>query len=430
MLILRIAACALVVLFGTSKLLARDFHLTIHGAGARDGASWEHALGRDSLSFVFNEQMQPGDRLLVGGGTYPAMALVLSRGGEAGRAKEIIGADLGEGLPLFSGEWSVAHPAKGETAFRIEPGVSHITLQGVRIRGYAFGVHAPAAPGGAERTHLRFEDVKMEQLRHGFYLADCDDMQFRACVVRRYSKHGFRFEQGCDRVTLRDCVADCSEGDPQWERATEMFPFGYFLNDGRSPNTAFVFEDCVARNHLMPLQRTKYKNGDGFVVEKSASDVQFFRCRAIRNQDGGFDLKTKDVRLTDCVAVGNSRGFRIWFTGTLDNCFAGWGTVGLWTNGGPVRASRCTFHELSVAAVATDDGASQQVFLTDCLITGAGAVQHNTARGSVNLQGTVVTNPAEAHYPKPEQGWDGSGNAMDSEAHRDKGYRSWLRPKN
>lgn len=414
----------LVFLSSFSALSARDFHLTPEGAGARDGSAWEHALGSDRFSAVFNEEMKPGDRLLLGSGTYPAMAVVLSQGGEAGRAKEIAGVDLGKGLPLFSGDWSLAQPSKGATACRIEPGVSHVTLRGIRIRGYAFGVHAPAATDKAGRSHLRFEDVTMEQFRHGFYLSDCDDVQLTACVLRRYSKHAFRFEQGCDRVTLRDCVADCSEGDPEWERGTELFPFGYFLNDGRSPNTAFVFEGCVARNHLMPLQTTKYKNGDGFVVEETATGVQLSRCRAIRNQDAGFDLKVRDARLTDCVAIGNSRGFRIWFTGTLENCFAGWGTIGLWNNGGPVRASRCTFHELADAAVATDDDASREVLLADCLITGAGASHHNTARGSVILQGTVETSPAEARYPNATKDWDGSGPAMDSETYPGKGYRS------
>lgn len=371
--------------------------------------------------------MRPGDRLLLGSGTYTAKALVLSKGGEAGRAKEIVGVDLGEGLPLFSGNWSIGLSAQGETAFRIEPGVSHVTLRGIRIRGYAFGVHAPKSPDGTSRSHLQFEDVKMEQLRHGFYLADCDDMQFRNCVLLRYSKHGFRFEQGCDRVTLQHCVADCSEGDPEWEKLTELFPFGYFLNDGRTPNTAFVFQDCVARNNLMPLQTTKYENGDGFVVEESASAVQLLRCRSIRNQDAGFDLKTKDVRLTDCVAIGNSRGFRVWFTGTLDNCFAGWGTSGLWNNGGPIRANRCTFHEMADAAVVTDDDATQEVLLVDCLVTGVGAAHLSTARGLVTLKGTVVTSPTEAQYRKPDKGWEGSDDAMDSLGYGDKGYRSSLR---
>ncbi len=421
---LRAAVCAVVLVLGVPVLGARDFHMTVEGAGSRDGRGWENALAGDRLQTVFDETIQPGDRLLLGGGTYPSMAWVISSGGAAGRPKELLGVDRGAGLPLFAGNWSVENPSRGATAIRIAPGVSHISLQGIRLRGYVYGVHAPASPE-AGRSNLRFGDVGMEQLRHGFYLADCDDVQFRACLLKRYTKHGFRFEQGCDRVTLQQCVADCSEGDTAWETRTELFPFGYLVNGGGSPNTEFFFEDCVARNHLMPLQTTKYPNGDGFVVEANAAGVQFVRCRALRNQDGGFDLKVPEVRLTDCVAAGNFRGFRIWSTGTLENCLAGWGTVGLWNNGGPVTATRCTFHELKDAAVLTDDKASQEVTLTNCLISAAAKAHRKTAQGNVVLRETVTSPGAgDAGYPRAEAAWDGLGNAMDSTAHPGKGYRS------
>lgn len=416
--------CAWVLLSGVPGACGRDFFLTPEGAGARDGTGWENAVGAERMREVFNETMQAGDRLLLGGGTYSAAALVISRGGEAGRPREIAGVDRGGGLPVFLGDWSEERPAKGATAIRIAPGVSHVTVRGIRIRAYAFGVHAPADAGGAARSHLRFEDVAMERIRHGFFLADCDDVLLRNCGLRRYTKHGFRFERGCDRVRLERCAADCSEGDPAWETRTELFPFGFLLNDGGAPNTAFVFEDCVASNHLMPLQKTRYKNGDGFVVEANSTDVAFLRCRAIRNQDGGFDLKVREVRLTGCVAAGNSRGFRIWNTGTLDNCLAGWGAVGLWNNGGPVRASRCTFHELKDAAVLTDDAAVSEVTLADCVVTGA-AVHRNTGRGTVVMPGTIIaTRAGDAGYPKPDARWDGRGDAMDAAKYPGTGYRS------
>jgi hypothetical protein len=425
MFILRVVACAWGFLLGTSGLAAREYFVTVHGSGSRDGANWENAAGADRLTALFNETMQPGDRLLMGGGTYRALTLVLSRGGEAGRVKEWVGVDRGEGLPVFDGDWSVERPAHGATAIQIAPGVSHVTLRRIRIRGYVHGIRAPAVPSGSARSHLRFEDVGMEQMRHGFHLADCDDLQFRACVLKRYTKHGFRFEQGCNRVRLEQCVADCTDGDSAWETRTELFPFGYLVNDGGRPNTGFVFKDCVARHHVMPLQTNRYRNGDGFVVEGNASDVEFVRCRSIRNQDAGFDIKVRDVRLQDCVAVGNSRGFRIWHTGTLDNCFAGWGTVALWNNGGPVQARRCTFHALSDAAVMTDDAAAREVTLVDCRISATATSHRNTARGVVVLRGTVLdAHSGDGNDRALAQEWDGLGDAMDSKSDPGKGYSS------
>jgi len=284
-----------------------------------DGGSWEHALDQEALGRVVNEMMKPGDRLLLGGGTYNDAVLVIFKGGSPGLPKSIVGVDRGEGLPVFSGRWSYESRTQGATALRIESGVAHVIIEGLRIKGYVTGVQAAAVKGGAPRSHLVFSDVDIEQMRHGFYLAGCDDLQIKGCELKRYSKHAFRFDQGCDRVTIQQCAADCSEDDAGWEKMTELFPFGFLVNDGGAPNTAFLFEDCLSSNNLMPLQTTSYKNGDGFVVEENASDVAFVRCRALRNQDGGFDLKVRDVHLTGGVAIGNSRGYRVWNTGTQES---------------------------------------------------------------------------------------------------------------
>ncbi|MBM3335817.1 right-handed parallel beta-helix repeat-containing protein, partial [Candidatus Sumerlaeota bacterium] len=213
------------------------------------------------------------------------------------------------------------------------------------------------------------------------------------------------------------------------ETKTELLPFGFILNDGGAPNTQVTFEDCVARNNMKPNQTKKYKNGDGFVVEGNSREVLFRRCLALRNQDGGFDLKVPDVRLTDCVAVGNKRGFRVWTTGALTNCLAAGGETGLWCNGGPLTAVRCTFHAAQGFAVTGDDRATEPITVLDSIISAApdATVFHPTGR-KVILSGTIVSGPKQAGkapaYPRPDPNWDGRGEAMDSAAYPDKGYRS------
>jgi hypothetical protein len=406
---------------------ATEWHLTPAGSGKKDGTSWEHALDQSSLSRSVNELMKAGDRLLLGGGNYQDVALVISSGGSEGKAKTISGVDRGGGLPVFSSTWSIERPDKGPTAVRIEPGVSHVVIEKMRIKGYCFCIRAPQEKDAAPRSHLTFDDVDMEQFRHGFYLADCDDLRFTGCDLKRYSKHAFRFDQGCDRVALRQCTADCSEGDVEWENKTEVFPFGFNINDAGAPNTAFVFEDCVARNNLKHNQTPRYKNGDGFVVEGNTTGVIFLRCRSLRNQDGGFDLKVRDVRLTDCIAIGNKRDFRIWTTGTLTNCLGSGGESVLWCNGGPITATRCTFHAARGAAVMTDDKATEPITLNDCIIAvPPDAPKSRATAGKVILNATVVTVPGNPEkdpaFLRPDPLWDGLGDAMNSRTYPNKGY--------
>jgi hypothetical protein len=359
---------------------------------------------------------------LLGSGDYPDIELVVSVGGKQGAAKEIVGVDRGKVFPRFVSNWSIEQPSRGKTAVRIAAGVSHATLRHLRIHGYTQGVQAGPSPE-SDRTMLRFEDVDVDHARHPFYLSDCDDLEITDCDVVRYSKHGFRFEQGCDRVLVRRCVADCSQGDAEWENETELLPFGFTVNNGGAPNTAIRFEDSTAANNLMPLQKNKYKNGDGFVVEASARDVSFYGCRALRNQDGGYDLKPAGVRLTDCVAIGNGRNFRIWTTGTLTNSFSGWAKTGVWSNGGPLLVERCTFHELSGSAVATDNGANEPVTLKDCLISATPTTHKKTSRGKVDLVNTIEAGDRDPEYVRPDAGWNGRGDAMNSRAFPEKGYR-------
>jgi hypothetical protein len=431
--VLKLAVVVIALGTAAAPLVASDLYLTAAGSGRRDGADWENALPAAALTEAVNRRLQPGGRLLVGGGDFADMELVLDVGGKAGAAKEIVGVDRGEGFPRFRSSWSVDEPTRGKTAVRIGPAASHVTLRHVRISGYVNGVQAGPTAAGPNRTALTFDDVDVDHARHPFYLSDCDDLVLTDCDAVRYSKHGFRFEQGCDRVLVRRCRADCSEKDADWENKTELLPFGFIVNDGGAPNTELRFEDCLAANNLMPLQKNKYKNGDGFVVEANARGVSFVGCRALRNQDGGYDLKPDGMKLENCVAIGNGRNFRIWTTGTLTNCFTGWAKAGVWSNGGPLAIERCTFHELSGAAVNTDDRAKEPVTLKDCLIARTPVTHKKTSHGKVNLEGTIEAGDRDPEYVRPEMAgpesaWDGRGDAMNSRAFAEKGYRGKATP--
>ncbi|MDA3925905.1 MAG: right-handed parallel beta-helix repeat-containing protein [Kiritimatiellae bacterium] len=340
-----------------------------------------------------------------------------------------MGVDDGEGLPLLKGAWSVDTPDKGATAISIDAGVSHLEISGLRMDGYVFGIQARVTKGKALRVELALKNISINNCRYGFYLSDCHNLQIEDCILKHYTKHGFRLDAGCSNVQILRCVADCTGDDAEWETKTELFPFGYILNNKGDGCTDVCFEDCLAVNNLMPLQTTHYKNGDGFVVEGNAYDVTFLRCRAINNQDGGFDLKVPDVKLKDCVALRNTRNFRIWNTGTLDNYIATGGKTGIWNNGGPVDVNHSTFCNLTGAAVETDDRASFPLTLTACLISGAEKTTHHSSKGTaVFKECIVVEKGGDAKAPayiKPDPKWDGLGDAMNSRTYPDKGFKGW-----
>lgn len=64
----------------------------------------------------------------------------------------------------------------------------------------------------------------------------------------------------------------------------------------------------------------KYWNGDGFSDEGGNSAIRYLNCKASGCSDGGFDLKSRGVRLEGCEARANKRNFRLWGDGALSGC--------------------------------------------------------------------------------------------------------------
>lgn len=415
----------LLLLGGNEPLPARDWHVLPEGSGNGTGTSWEDALDATAARTKLREgDLEAGDRILLGSGVYRDATWEIAVSGTEAQPTRIEGRDTGGGLPVISGTWDESSPEKGLTALTIAPGVHDVVVRSLRISDCAMGVVAAPVKGGKARERLVFDDLDMRRIRHGFYLSDCRGLVVERCDLARYTKHGFRLEDGCEDVVFRHCTADCSEGDEAWERLTESLPFGFLANGTRTPNLRILFEDCTSRNNLMPLQKSSYKNGDGFVIEEGTREVRFVRCRAIRNQDGGYDLKTTDVRLEGCVAIGNSRNYRIWNAGTLVSCYSGFAPTGLWSDEGPVEVRLSTFHALDRAA-EVDDDAGAVITLRDCLLSEVGAVFPEDAGGRLEMDDSNDSGDP-VRLKAPDDAWQGDSDAMDSTSHPDKGWK-WNR---
>jgi hypothetical protein len=64
-----------------------------------------------------------------------------------------------------------------------------------------------------------------------------------------------------------------------------------------------------------------YWNGDGFSDEPGNHHIVYEECAARGSTDGGFDCKSRNVLLRECIAEDNKRNFRIWSErATLSGC--------------------------------------------------------------------------------------------------------------
>ena len=74
----------------------------------------------------------------------------------------------------------------------------------------------------------------------------------------------------------------------------------------------FRIERCSMRGFQWKRRDRQYWNGDGFSTERGNARFLFRQCAAWDNSDGGFDLKSTETMLDDCISGRNARNFRLW----------------------------------------------------------------------------------------------------------------------
>jgi hypothetical protein len=431
---------ATLALFVTTSL-ARDYYVLPSGAGSKNGSSWANAYAWSDSSFnsgnILNTVMKPGDRLLMGSGTYGSgKTIFLTSSGTSSARKTVEGVDRGGGLPIIDGgSWSRTNPSSGSwTAISIQPsGPDYWTIKNLILQDVQHGIYADSNMT-TQAVGLQFVDITIRNVRYGAYVRSIDSGLFRRVEVRKYTKHGFRLEGECDNVTIEDCVGDMSDGDTTWYDHSENFPYGYILENVDGPNTNISFFDCAARNHRKNGQPSSgYWNGDGFVVEGSNTGISFDKCRAYNNEDGGFDLKP-DVYLKNCVAVSNKRNFRLWSsTPVLDNCVASFttkrggsgGRNGFWIDNAAATLNYCTGHDTDGVLISEEGSGSVTVNFSVLTFTGS----NGTIRTGSGVENSTHryrpgfgTNP---NYLSPSSTWGGVGTNMNSQTYgTTRGYSS------
>ena len=422
-------------------------YVTPGGAGAKTGLNWENAYPKSSIVSAWNE-VGAGGIVYIGSGSYSMTSqLTLAGGGEAGAPRKIIGVDRGSGLPVFTGNWSKSSPSKGINFLILGADTNHCWIENLVLNNFRTGLGFSSAAGA--RSDFTIRNVDMNGVREGVLFAVnsvVTQVSIEDCDLIGFTKHGVRFQGGASQVTLRRCVADA--GGQTY--ATEPFQMGFHVNappDGTTLSNNdhdISFEDCTARNSYWNTG-TKYWQGDGFVGERDSYNIHFLRCRAFDNTDGGWDIKSDNITLTDCVALRNKRNYRIWGTATLTNCVGAYATklggsgtaAGLWTSG-QVTARFCTFHDNGIEVHL--DGSAARLTFEDSIASKGGAggsfvklensapssqpVWTRTARFRPGVSSGEGSDP-NPQYHNAISTWEGGGNNFDSQFYGlNKGYNS------
>ncbi len=435
--------CKTLLLIGTVLTLsqanfATDYYMTPSGAGSGNGSSWPNALSQSQMDTLLDATMQPGDVLHLGSGTY-TQAIHFDSSGTPSNPKRISGESTGAGLPTIdSGTWSRSNPASGPPyAISFGNGISHWTIENLVIQDAVRGIRTDDLVT-SQCLGITLRNLTIRNCEHPLYIFYAKDWLIENVRAREYSKHGFRFDHNCSDIAVRNCIADLSGGDQTWYADAEQFPFGFLVDtpvQGEGPSSNISFEDCLAQHHHLTAlkQDPTYWNGDGFVVNQGNTGVfKFTRCRALDNEDGGFDMKG-DVQMNGCVAFQNKRNFRFHSGNvSMTNCVSGYpqrlggccSIDGVWVHDAIVTMNFCTIHGSGDYGVEEDSAG--QVILNNSIVSFTGSSGTFTTGGVTLTSSSATYRPGAGvnpQYVNPQASWTGIGTNMNSTTYgTSKGY--------
>lgn len=160
-------------------------------------------------------------------------------------------------------------------------------------------------------TGVRIEDIEVEG---GYRViensapkgksADCVGLIVRraraAGLVRGFARIRYASRDGVIEDVSASCAGSVGAHD---------LPVGIAFADQAHD---FRVERCTMRGFQWKRGDKRYWNGDGYSAERGNRRLIFRRCAAWDNSDGGFDLKSTETLLDDCVSGRNARNYRLW----------------------------------------------------------------------------------------------------------------------
>lgn len=195
--------------------------------------------------------------------------------------------------------------AEGEPVYFVRSGTAY---RGVHARDVGNGLFVIREPV----RDIQISDIRVEG---GYRVIENSAALKQApagCVgLRVRGARASNLERGFARIRYDShdgVIADVSASGMMTTGATDL-PVGIAF-DGTAHD--FRMERCVMRGFRWKRAAKKYWNGDGFSTERGNARMLFRQCAAWDNSDGGFDLKSSETLLDDCVSGRNARNYRLW----------------------------------------------------------------------------------------------------------------------
>lgn len=147
-----------------------------------------------------------------------------------------------------------------------------------------------------------------------------------------------------------------------------------------------VIEDCDFEEIYCRFSASGYFNGDAFVDEADCYNLTWRRCRGAACTDGGFDLKSTNVLVEDCISEGNKLNYRLWGSGVI----TGSQSISPVLRGGTTAQAHVNLPNSTAGITATYD-------MTDFIVEAAAGdiapiiLANGTQNSLVRFQGGNVT---------------------------------------
>ncbi len=307
--------------------------MTVYRLAAQPGAAggWQDAEPLDQLDAAL-AAAAPGDEVLIGFAPdreapvfWKDPVAKLRHGGSTDRPLRI-------SFGVTGAAGSVTTPPRGAPAMLRLSGAGFPNRQSPDLDGRPFLVIADGASNfGLEGP------VFHGSANAGFYRLTASDAPFRALrfsdIHASMAGRAIETERGAriDGLVLENCSAfGLVRGFARFRELSNAVLRNLDLDaglvDGGGTSVCQIlfvergsklrFEGIRMANAINAFDAeargSSYIQGDGLVCEEDTSDIMIRDCHARNMGDGGFDLKTDGVVLTDCSATGCKYGMRIW----------------------------------------------------------------------------------------------------------------------